>query len=149
MTKGSTWLLVAEKKRSERGRLERLCAALRGEQADFVQRCRYIDGLVSEYSSVEGETERVARFDDQLLTGRRYVSQLLRMKNALTLKRMDVEVRLQRAQSALQNIELERQRYEKFEALAVGKQRQLEERRSRQDEDRHGLQHYHLHSGKS
>lgn len=149
MTKGSTWLLVAEKKRSERSRLERVCAALQEEQADFMQRCHYLDGLVSEYSSVEGEAAGVARFDDQLLTGRRYVSQLIKMKNALTLKRMDVEVRLQRAQSALQTIELERQRYEKLESLAANKQRQLEDQRSRQDEDRHGLQHYHLHSGKS
>jgi flagellar biosynthesis chaperone FliJ len=82
------------------------------------------------------------RCDDQMLAGRRYLVQLMNMKNAVTVKQMDLSIHMQRVSQALQQSDVERQRYVKLNELHTGRQQRQEQRREQQEEDSYNLMHY-------
>lgn len=139
---GKTWQLMAEMKNAERNRLEQLFRDLRAQYEDLVQRERYLEDLVDEYGTMAGLVPGPVRCDDQMLAGRRYLVQLMNMKNAVTVKQMDLSIHMQRVSQALQQSDVERQRYVKLNELHTGRQQRQEQRREQQEEDSYNLMHY-------
>ena len=104
MTKTSVFKLVSMKKGVERTHLEKLLMRLRLEHDELGQRTRYIDQVTQEYEVDLGKFEEAVRFDGPALAGRRYLVQLMSMKNAVVIKQMDLELKMERVRNALQQI---------------------------------------------
>jgi flagellar biosynthesis chaperone FliJ len=142
VSRNSVWQLVTEKKDMERSKLEQYLGRLRKEHAEAGERLRYLDELAEEYCAAEAKAGAVLRFDDQQLAGRRYLVQLMSMKNAVTVKRMDLDVHIDRVRNALLQIDIERQRFAKLHALEAAQTQRDEAKREQREDDLNNLVHY-------
>jgi hypothetical protein len=142
MSKASIFQLIALKKGVDRTRLEQLLAGLRLEHADLGERCRYIDQVAEEYEFDTGSNETAVRFDGPALAGRRYLVQLMNMKNAVIVKQMDLEVKMDRLRNALQQLDVDCQRFDKLDALQTEQRQRESDRRLQREEDGFNLLHY-------
>jgi len=142
MSKTSVFQLISMKKGVERTRVEQLLSRLRLEHAELGQRCRYIDQVAQDYEGDAGMFEEAVRFDGPALAGRRYLVQLMGMKNAVVIKQMDLEVKMDRLRNALQQIDVECQRFDKLDIAQSDRLQRETERLVQREEDVHNLMHY-------
>jgi hypothetical protein len=142
MSKASVFQLMSLKKGADRTRLEQLMARLRLEHAELGERCRYINQVAEEYEFDAGITETTVRFDGPALAGRRYLVQLMNMKNAVIIKQMDIEVKMDRLRNALQQLDVECQRFDKLDAFQSERLQRESDRRLQREEDGFNLLHY-------
>jgi hypothetical protein len=142
MTKTSVFQLVSMKKGVERTRLEKLLLRLRLEHDELGQRAGYIDRVIQEYEVDLGKFEEAVRFDGPALAGRRYLVQLLSMKNAVVIKQMDLELKMERVRNASQQINADCQRFDKLDAAQSDRLQRETERLLQREEDGHNLMIY-------
>lgn len=142
MSKPSIFQLIALKKGVDRTRLEQHMARLRSEHAELGERCRYINQVAEEYELDTGMNAVAVRFDGPALAGRRYLVQLMNMKNAVIVKQMDLEVKMDRLRNALQQIDIECRRFDKLDTFQTERLQREDERRLQREEDGHNLLHY-------
>jgi|GEM_PF-1752155 hypothetical protein len=142
MTKTSVFKLVSMKKGVERTHLEKLLMRLRLEHDELGQRTRYIDQVTQEYEVDLGKFEEAVRFDGPALAGRRYLVQLMSMKNAVVIKQMDLELKMERVRNALQQISADCQRFDKLDDAQSDRLQRETERILQREEDDHNLMVY-------
>lgn len=147
MSKPSIFQLMALKKGADRTRLEQLMARLRLEHADLGERCRYINQVAEEYEVDAGINEVAVRFDGPALAGRRYLVQLMNMKNAVIVKQMDIEVKMDRLRNALQQLDVECRRFDKLDTFQSERLQRESERSLQREEDGFNLLHYNNRKG--
>ena len=79
---------------------------------------------------------------DELGQRTRYLVQLMSMKNAVVIKQMDLELKMERVRNALQQISADCQRFDKLDDAQSDRLQRETERILQREEDDHNLMVY-------